>query len=354
MTAEYGKVWDWQHVERREDYPSIVNQRGTTIFIAPRRYVIQLNLKPQNEPLRKGQLEEVKSIASRVHSYQYAPEPLKSLVSIFQLLGAKSGKVIYVYLTNISSQKIRRDLLNGILGVLETNYAPLATWIQQGTTKDIPTCYETSTKEAAITAVTTAQRDIDLHQRELQPPWKREMVFKVTEHIATGRDQAAMPNRDQAGPSREAPRKRGVFITNEQKKKRAHDQAVEEALNEDDEILMQAAMELIEEDLGTIPSSSTKRIKKKDGGQQHGEKPSHNLPASTTETTTTSYSETGANQTSADNATESEDSFVLRAQELQRSLSHALQLDFYGTLFSIVSVTASRASISMVLESKKK
>ena len=102
--------WTWpDQIETREDYPFFENNQGTKIYIAPRRYIIHLTLNHQQNNIENNLEEEISSlkpVITRVHNYRYAPEPLKNLDSIFQLLGQNSGRDIYLYLTNISSQNV--------------------------------------------------------------------------------------------------------------------------------------------------------------------------------------------------------------------------------------------------------
>lgn len=84
----------WEQAEK-EQWPSITNARGATIFIAPRRYTIQLERLANAPHISKEQIQAIKNIAAKVHDYRYAPEPLCRLDSIFQVLGAGNGHTIY-------------------------------------------------------------------------------------------------------------------------------------------------------------------------------------------------------------------------------------------------------------------
>lgn len=51
----------WEQVENREEWPTIQNNRGTKIYIAPRRYVIQLQRQPGKEHITKYQIKDAKN-----------------------------------------------------------------------------------------------------------------------------------------------------------------------------------------------------------------------------------------------------------------------------------------------------
>nr|QKE54968.1 MAG: hypothetical protein [Parvoviridae sp.] len=243
LQNEKNTPWYFEGTSDRNDYPSITNQKGTQIFIAPRRYVIQLQKQPGKDSIHKIQLEEITNILRKVHNYQYAPEPLRSVVSTFQLLGATSGHSIFVSLTNISSQKIRKDLLNGILGVLETNYVPLKTWITMGWENGLQTSYETTTLDEVIRIITQSQQNITDAKRDYSPPWKRQVYIQLS-HRAPLTEHPAVPQRGEnlarPGPSKEEGRKRkGAIIAQQEKKKKSTDRnIIEELLALDEEDLL--------------------------------------------------------------------------------------------------------------------
>ena len=61
----------WQQVLEREDYPTITNQRETSISIAPRHYTIRLTRLAGEKHIDAEQIDSVKNIARRVHNYSY-------------------------------------------------------------------------------------------------------------------------------------------------------------------------------------------------------------------------------------------------------------------------------------------
>ena len=125
-TPPYTKVpFIWKNqTPIKEDWEKITNRTGTVIPIPPRRYVIQIRQKPGQDNVMRKQVEELKAVITPTHNYSYAPEPLHRTESTYQLLDKKGdGRHIILHLTNISSQRIREDLIRGTLRVLN-QYKP--------------------------------------------------------------------------------------------------------------------------------------------------------------------------------------------------------------------------------------
>ncbi|EGI68937.1 hypothetical protein G5I_02320 [Acromyrmex echinatior] len=292
----------WQQVLEREDYPTITNQRETSISIAPRHYTIRLTRLAGEKHIDAEQIDSVKNIARRVHNYSYAPKPLWPLDSSFQLLGDGNGKTIYVVLTNISSQKIRKDLLNGTLGVLKNNWTSAWTWIETTSEKypHPPINIKTITTTEVIEAITQFRQQLENRmEQHVQIGWKKNRVYIIMGHLAEDRQERALPPKsknEEARVSRAAPAKPSgskAWATIVARRKRKQKQTEMELLEGDEEILL-ATTEPI-----TGRASSTKKIRTEKGESTEKED-NPILNTSTTEHTGTSSSEHQRTTTSSD------------------------------------------------------
>lgn len=347
--------WVWpDQIDNREDYPYFENKQGTKIFIAPRRYIIQLKKKAGGKNIEENPeaISACKSVITPVHNYRYAPEPLKSLVSIFQLLGHNGGKDIYLYLTNISSQKLRKDLIGGLLQVLEEDYKPKLIWIQTGTASQQPKVYEAESIEQILTTITEKQENLITWTGNAKHPW----TFKATtylSHVAQGKDQAVVPEREAATKIAQGATERNIkkqAILNKIFKKRA---ARQPSMSLSDEELLETVNDL---ENNITHSSSTRGTKRKDGRESPQPGPSKRRASShsITETTTTSYTPaTREEETQQDRGEESPSILVSQLREAQKALAAFPQLDFSGITFNIVSATVSNQSISMEIKSTR-
>jgi len=87
----------------KKEYPIIKNQKGMTIYTAPKKYIQLLKEFQKNINIKTTNIRNNEIIYEIVHNYQYASEPLISLDSTFQILGATNERIIYISLTNINS-----------------------------------------------------------------------------------------------------------------------------------------------------------------------------------------------------------------------------------------------------------
>ncbi|EGI69346.1 Non-capsid protein NS-1 [Acromyrmex echinatior] len=254
----------WQQVLEREDWPTITNQRGTSISIAPRRYTIRLTRLAGEKYIDAEQIDFVKNIARRVHNYSYAPEPL--------------------------SQKIRKDLLNGILGVLENNWTPAWTWIETASEKypHPPINIKTITTTEVIEAITQSRQQLESRmEQHVQIGWKKNRVYIILGHLAEGRQERTLPpesESEEARVSRAAPAKPSgskAWATIIARRKRKQKQTETELLEGDEEILLAAT----EPTIGHASSIKKTRTEKDESTEKEDNPP---LDTSTTERTSSS------------------------------------------------------------------
>jgi hypothetical protein len=151
------------------------------------------------------------------HSYRQAPEPLFSLQSHFQVLHSPSGNCLFLYLSNISSQHIRRNLFERILRTLKQNHLrPTTTWMQICNTTYPTIAFQTRTAEEVLTAITTAQTKLGMiripdHQTVL--PWTIPDIEILMHHPCGHREERALPER--MNPQTAAPSEEEADVTTE-------------------------------------------------------------------------------------------------------------------------------------------
>jgi len=141
----------------------------------------------------------VEEVVRRNHSYRLAPEPLYSLQSVFQALHSPSANCLFLYLTNISSQHIRRTLTDQVLEILERDHLrPTTTWIQICNVTYPTIAFRTRTTEEVLTAITTAQTKlgmIRIPDNKTVLPWTTEGIEILMHHPCSHRDERALPER---------------------------------------------------------------------------------------------------------------------------------------------------------------
>jgi hypothetical protein len=171
-------LWTWtDQGKTRDSWPAITNRSGTRIPITPRRYAISLVSDRQDlemDYLVDMSYNNLHEAVRTNHSYRLAPEPLHTLTSVFQLLHSSSARCLFLYLTNISSQHIRRSLVEEVLAIMARDHLrPTTTWIQicNETYPTIP--FRSRTAEEVLTAIKTAQTKlgmIRIPENETIPP----------------------------------------------------------------------------------------------------------------------------------------------------------------------------------------
>lgn len=172
----------------------------------------------------------------------------------FPTPGSRKWEKYIRILTNISSQKIRKDLLSGLLGILENNFKPLKTWIEIGTENDRGTSLATTTTEDVIRGITQAKANIQDLIADFAPTWKTRRKYVITHHKAEGRDERAQPPMKNAKPSSSTAKKsedlkKKTIIHKILGAKRKKQTTAEEKrlLDEEDEILATAAAQISDE-----------------------------------------------------------------------------------------------------------
>jgi len=336
------RPWIWEDQKnRKEDWPTIVNTLGTTIWIPPRRCVVQVELDRRVIMSRSRMtilLGIVQDEITYTHHYRRAPEPLKQLLSHFQIMRTDGGRTLHLQLTNISSQIIRKELYTRVLLALAVDgYGPSLTWIQQEN-QDRPTwTFVTKTIEDVMKVITTAQAKLDAHraQEAVPVPWTTRAEIWVT-HECTNRDQAVLPRRrreqqQQCLPSRDD--EPGPSTSRGAKRMRKEHEMPETG-----------------NDSGhTSHSSYTSPTSRKYGQQesQAGQKSDQDSYRSTTPITSTSSSAhtQNAEETPQEPETVSVNSLVVRAQALRRRLLRSSKLRISGNSYYIASVTVSRGRV---------
>ena len=325
--------------ENREQWEEITNKQGTIIKIPPRRYAIQLQLKPGKTELNQTQINQMKKILTQIHTYSYAPEPLKNITSTFQMINKNANmKTIILYLTNISSQAVRRDLMTEIMIIMK-DYKPEITWIQMNTENERVRTYSTTTREDVIEVLlqradTTQQM---LWTNPPQPPWKTQARnIILIQHTATNQAQEAVPER---------------------MKTKIQEDDMDQNLAQVAEKVEQQLKKKMKttQEKHTSPSSSTKQINHQTGNKQKDTNHHQHLSPSTTEhITTSSTPATIEEEMEQDSEDELLDTWVQQLQEIQKSMQRTIKFVFSGESFYIASGTVSKQQISMVLESTKK
>ena len=363
----YAQSWAWaDQSNNREQWPTITNKQGTTIPIQPRRIIVKFNWKAKTHNLTEDQIHRLKAVANEWHRYDKAPEPLKSIDSHLQVLATDRRKTLYVVLTNISSQILKKSIYNGIYLVLQENYKSQYTWIQAKTQDEPPAVFDTSTVESILEVISKAQTQTAeyLALSRPAPPWtyKMEVIFSK---LAIGRGNAALPERmevlanrdenDQAARKRKQDALNKIFINKAKKTKR---QAVEEHLLSDEEENNQLAAVVSEIDQieGTTHSSSTRATSPSPGTSSSNARTTNNhrpsSPSTTEMTSTSSTPQAQREETPQRDETESLNSFMRAARGLQRRLVLFPELDFSGTTFYIASASVSKHTINLGLEAK--
>nr|AAP78908.1 non-structural protein 2 [Aedes albopictus C6/36 cell densovirus] len=352
-----GENWIWENqLEVREEWPTITNNQGTKIYIAPRQYLLQLRCRQTPSRIEISErISEIKPLITSTHNYTAAPEPLNSLNSHFQLLEQEAGKYLYVNLTNISSQVIRKKIFSHILDVFEDSYSPKKLWIITGHRQAQPKCYETTSKDAVLKALLTAQAKIT--EMELMgrasPPWIYKATVLLT-HMAMNRQQAVRPERNEQHPRQNQVNQKNIkaAIINKIFKNKAVPPPSPADTISSTESWMEEVNQI--EKQHTTHSSSTKTTAKRTGdiSPQPGPSKRRALSPLTTETTSTSSSHHQIQEETAQESEPESPSFLVQqAQEVQKRLSRFPKLNFSGTTFSIASVTVSKQSISMEIKS---
>jgi hypothetical protein len=248
------KKFEWTHQTTiREEFQTITNQRGTKIPIPPRRYAVEITAISKHNTITKNQIEKIKQMVTTVHSYSYAPEPLHQIESVFQLLDKKrNGEHLIIYLTNISSQTIRREIYLQTLEILH-QYKTETTWIQQMADTEHPRAYSTLITDQVIQVILQRAETVAhmTWQYPPRPPWTLQMAPAILIH------HKALQTQTPAKPQRTIP---------QTPRKKTSQPA-------------------------TTPSSSTNQTKTLNGKQQQETNQAQHSSHSTMETITTSYSQ---------------------------------------------------------------
>jgi hypothetical protein len=335
--------WMWMDQEaQRENWPTITNIQGTEIYIAPRRYVVQWNLKRGMKAIQSAQdpiISHLKPSITSIHNYKKAPEPLSSLDSHFQILGVNNGKTLYVSLTNISSQTIRKEIFKYTFRALENDYNCKTLWIQMGADDQPHLAYTTEREDILLKCIGLAREKILEHKimTPTNPPWTYRAQILLT-HLAQNRSQAILPerlqqlekrNQRQEEKQKEIQHKEQTFW---KQRKPTHLRIQTNALTATEQLSPSPSPELTTEQLQKIDQEvkeatthllSTKTTSKRTGNQESTPIPAkrHHSSHSTTGTTSISSSPRAQmEETQQDNEPASPSSLVVKAKELQKLL----------------------------------
>lgn len=133
-------------------------------------------------------LSNLRQHLSYTHFYKEHPELLKDLRSHFQISYETKWKQVYVSLTNISSQAMRREIISHTLKILQQQYGwkPENTLIQSMNQHRRATSVTTTTADQVIQAITTYQRE--LTDNGLQTP--QEVYSHLTQILTHTAEQA--------------------------------------------------------------------------------------------------------------------------------------------------------------------
>jgi hypothetical protein len=136
-------------------------------------------------------------VVTYTHNYKRAPEPLRSSDSHFQLLEAENGRTLFLHLTNISFQIIRKELFNHTLMVLEReDYTPQMTWVQMTNQETQHTTYTTHTIDDVMKVISTAQNKLETYRTiyQVPTPWTYRQRILLT-HLYHNRAEAVLRER---------------------------------------------------------------------------------------------------------------------------------------------------------------
>jgi hypothetical protein len=167
----------------KNDWPVITNPQGKQFSLPPKRHIIHL-LKEQNSPpLSDDQQNQILNIATDIHQLRYAPEPLATMTSHFQLLHqSQKENSLWISLTNTSSRKTRPDLIQKVMRVLY-QYKPTKTFIQEMTQTSPHTTYQTPNVQSVITVLLSAQQEIQHMTMDFQIVPRNLPMTTILTHI---------------------------------------------------------------------------------------------------------------------------------------------------------------------------
>lgn len=314
----------WMWPDQRQDkqqWPTITNSTNKVISIPPRRYIILLTRTNATTDLEDME-DTLKEVISKYHNKLHAPEPLKELISTFQILHKQEESMIYLHLTNISSQAIRRDLITATVEAL-SDWTPNLTWIQQASERNPMKQYNTPTLDLIITTITQSSKQIQHLESDGQV---KDPTIWSTKHFIT--HQLLPEDESLPGPERDPERKAKTPNWNLIRKRKSTDQ---------EEITDEMMRDV------TIPSSSTTNTYHQTGSgtQTRGNKRPA-LSSSTTQTTDTSFiRQTKEVGTQAESENGLLGSLAEQSLVLQKLLRRYNEYASSKTMSPIVSVTVS-------------
>lgn len=349
-TTHYPASWIWTNqTEGRENWTTIQTKYGNTIYIPPRRYIIKMIAT--DTPLNSNELyDKLIQIIINNHHYRDHPEPLNKLVSHLQILTQNNYQELYIHLTNISSQKIRKTLITSLLTQLSTHYQITMTIIQLENENNNYTAIATSTiPETIETILTSTKTNILQRVNLINPPWKF-VSIEVLTHIATDQEQAALPPHLNKTPVQKRKTNPHAVKENVQKHKRQTDtweNAPQPILDEDYSI---PSPNLLIEALTLAETANTTHLPSLNVTPEDFLPTQTNAPPSsdlTTETTGTYFTQ----QQQRVMPTDSLDAFVNTCTPSLQALQRALQVNnasgTSGNSWTIAAVTVSAQSVDL-------
>lgn len=334
-------MWNWEdQIRTKEEGKQITTKTGSTIIVVPRAYIIHLQGQFDRKEHRIGFATTVESSVKQwvnsIHNYETHPEPLAQFTSHFRISEQLSTGNVYIILTNISSQQIRRTLIQHTLTALNErlNLTPYQTWIHNMNYMTEEKNYKTTTIEDVIIAITTFSPQ--LQQLHNMPPKNNYPTIAIAyQHTAPHlrEEDLPVPQRALQQPKQHLPiykRRRKTSPTTE-----TTTQELLEAVLQAEELHQLQATNTI-----TQPSSSTMQTNLQ-------EQPKVNVPTtqdSHMTTTTTSSSPIHIPTTSQNNENVSSLEWGQTLQEWKKLLLQHNKLTTSNGSFNILSIKISQTS----------
>lgn len=346
MNHESELVWQDQE-EDQQRWATITNKEGTTIYIVPRLYLIQLSLRPGKRTLQVN--DELEEKIKHMHNHNYAPEPLRTTRSDFQILDQKNGSERYISLTNISSQIIRRELIKEVLEYHLPNYKIHYTWIWTKTIETTPTMYNTKTISETINCITTRQTDLFMYKEmnvKKDPPIKFKMTV-ILHHICRPSNKIDQINQrtreNENQQKRKAIQTRNQENSNLWKRRKAINQQRQQQ-QEQQQQQQQNPNQQEENSIVVYSQNPTAEEWNLEEASQHSY---HSIMQAigTSHSTQTNLEETETEQENA-----SLNFIMPQLEELQKYFKQHKKLNVQERIFSIVSATVSEQSVCMEIK----
>nr|AXQ04868.1 nonstructural protein 2 [Culex densovirus] len=296
--------------------------------------------------------QTVDNIYPQLHSGSRASEQLEFA---FPTIGTRSWEILIRQSYEHLKPDYKEEDFQSHIRRVRRQLFPEKTMVITGHRQAQPKCYETTSKDAVLKALLTAQAKIT--EMELMgrasPPWIYKATVLLT-HMAMNRQQAVRPERNEQNPRQNQVNQKNIkaAIINKIYKNKAVPPPSPADTISSTESWMEEVNQI--EKQHTTHSSSTKITAKRTGdiSPQQGPSKRRALSPLITETTSTSSSHHQIQEETAQESEPESPSFLVQqAQEMQKRLSHFPKLNFSGTTFSIASVTVSKQSISMEIKS---